>query len=127
MLSDNVMDTRRKIQFYINPKSSLGEAYADSHTDETPQGERGRLWKAAMLSGFALERIDPRLPFLLSELLSENTTAEEVLQVIRAVSPRSVTAQTPSQTEIVPEPAEASPNATVDETRSNARGMFGGG
>lgn len=119
------MDTRRKIQFYINPKSSLGEAYADSHTDETPQGERGRLWKAAMLSGFALERIDPRLPFLLSELLSENTTAEEVLQVIRAVSPKSATAQ--PQAESVPEPAEASPNATVDETRSNARGMFGGG
>lgn len=125
MLSDNDMDTRRKIQFYINPKSSLGEAYADSHTDETPQGERGRLWKAAMLSGFALERIDPRLPFLLSELLSENTTAEEVLQVIRAVSPKHVAVQ-PGETEKDIEPVGAARNGAVDETRSNAKGMFGG-
>jgi len=126
LLSDKDMDTRRKIQFYINPKSSLGEAYADSHTDETPQGERGRLWKAAMLSGFALERIDPRLPFLLSELLSENTTAEEVLQVIRAVSPKHATAQ-PDEAEKDIEPVGAARNDTVDETRSNAKGMFGGG
>lgn len=125
MLSDKDMDTRRKIQFYINPKSSLGEAYADSHTDETPQGERGRLWKAAMLSGFALERIDPRLPFLLSELLSENTTAEEVLQVIRAVSPKHVTAQL-GEAEKDIEPVGAARNDSVDETRSNAKGMFGG-
>lgn len=126
MLSDNVMDTRRKIQFYINPKSSLGEAYADSHTDQTPQGERGRLWKAAMLSGFALERIDPRLPFLLSELLSENTTAEEVIQVIRAVCPKSITAQSAAEAENEIEPVDAAKNDTVDETRSNAKGMFGG-
>lgn len=125
MLSDNVMDTRRKIQFYINPKSSLGEAYADSHTDETPQGERGRLWKAAMLSGFALERIDPRLPFLLSELLSENTTAEEVIQVIRAVCPKKMTAQSAAEAENEIEPVDAAINDTVDETRSNAKGMFG--
>ncbi|MFJ5162241.1 plasmid partitioning/stability family protein [Pantoea sp. NPDC088449] len=119
------MDTRRKIQFYINPKSSLGEAYADSHTDEPPQGERGRLWKAAMLSGIALERIDPRLPFLLSELLSENTTAEEVLQVIQAVSPKSMTTHPNAEAEREGEPLEPTKNDTLDETRSNAKGMFG--
>ncbi|MDE1188887.1 MAG: plasmid partitioning/stability family protein [Pantoea sp.] len=120
------MDTRRKIQFYINPKSSPGEEFADAFTESTQQGERGRLWKAAMLSGFALQRIDPRLPFLLSELLSEKTTAEEVLQVIRAVSPKNLSAEQASASAQTPEVEcpPVQPDA-ADETRNNAKQMFG--
>jgi len=59
-------------------------------------------------------------------LLSENTTAEEVLQVIRAVSPKHATAQL-GEAEKDIEPVGAARSDTVDETRSNAKGMFGGG
>lgn len=118
------MDTRRKIQFYINAQTSPGEAFADELTGKTAQGERGRLWKAAMLSGFALQRIDPRLPHILSELLSEQTTAEEVIKVIQAVSPK--TEQTGPNKEPVPasSPQIQSTPDHDDETRKNALGMF---
>ncbi|MDF7662842.1 plasmid partitioning/stability family protein [Erwiniaceae bacterium L1_54_6] len=120
------MDTRRKIQFYINPKSSPGEEFADAFTESTQQGERGRLWKAAMLSGFALQRVDPRLPFLLSELLSEKTTAEEVLQVIRAVSPKGISSE-PGSASAQGAESECSQEQhdAADETRNNAKQMFG--
>ena len=63
---------------------------------------------------------------MLSELLSESTTAEEVLQVIRAVSLEHATVQA-GEAEKNIEPVGATRNDTVDETRSNAKGMFGGG
>jgi len=59
-------------------------------------------------------------------LLSENTKAEEVLHVIRAVSPKHATVQS-GEAEKNIEPVEAARNDMVDEKRSNAKGMFGGG
>lgn len=62
-------------------------------------------------------------------MLSENITAEtaeEVLHVIRAVSPEHATVQ-PGEAEKNIVPVGATRNDTVDETRSNAKGMFGGG
>ena len=71
------MDTRRKILFYINPANSQADQFASLALDSVVQGERGRLQRASMLAGLALHKIDPRLPFLLSELLTETTTEAE--------------------------------------------------
>lgn len=124
------MDTRRKIQFYLNPETNQADSCVDTVLDNTPQGDRGRLQRAAMLSGFALHKIDPRIPFLLSELLTEQTTFTETLQVIKAVLPA---AQADKLEEFL---HTAQPVKTVEqqsrqtgaesETRNNARGMFGG-
>ncbi|MEI2630915.1 plasmid partitioning/stability family protein [Erwinia aphidicola] len=123
------MDTRRKIQFYLNPETNQADRCVDTVLNNTPQGDRGRLQRAAMLSGFALHKIDPRIPFLLSELLTENTTFSETLQVIKAVLPA---AQAERLEEIIQTaPPENIPEqhplqaGAEDETRSNARGMFG--
>lgn len=123
------MDTRRKIQFYLNPETNQADHCVDKVLDNTPQGDRGRLMRAAMLSGFALHKIDPRIPFLLSELLTEKTTFSETLQVIKAVLPA---AQVDKLEEILQtaqpvKTAEQQPTHTgaESETRNNARGMFG--
>ena len=123
------MDTRRKIQFYLNPETNQADRCVDAVLNNTPQGDRGRLQRAAMLSGFALHKIDPRIPFLLSELLTENTTFSETLQVIKAVLPAA-------QAERLEEIIQTAPPENIaekhplqagaeDETRSNARGIFG--
>lgn len=123
------MDTRRKIQFYINPETNHADSCVDTVLDSTPQGDRGRLQRAAMLSGFALHKIDPRIPFLLSELLTEKTTLSEILQVIKAVLPADQSEKVNDILRVVetaksPEMPSQQAGAE-DETRSNARGMFG--
>lgn len=77
------MDTRRKILFYINPESNQADKYVCDRLDNIPQGDRGRMNRAALLSGYTLQRIDSRLPYLLAELLTENTTTEEICRYFK--------------------------------------------
>lgn len=122
------MDTRRKIQFYLNPETHEADNYANVVLDQTPQGERGRLMRAAMIGGFALQKLDPRLPFLLTELLNSNTSREEVMQLIRTIvlMPDSSivsavsAAVPPSTAQSVP----AQSGADEELTRNNARGIL---
>lgn len=122
-------DTRRKITFYLNPESSEAERYVCDEIDRISQGERGRVWRATMLAGFALRKQDPRLANMLAELLNENTTFDEMVMVMQAVFPEEMKRLTnrrpvaPSHSGSV---AEDTPQAlSGDETRDNARAMFG--
>jgi len=123
------MDTRRKIQFYLHPETNQADHCVDKVLDNTPQGDRGRLMRAALLSGFALHKIDPRIPFLLSELLTEKTTFSETLQVIKAVLPAAQAERLEEILQTVPPVITAEqqsrPPGADAETRNNARGMFG--
>lgn len=121
------MDTRRKIQFYLNPESNAADSCVNTMLDNTPQGDRGRLQRAAMLSGFALHKIDPRIPFLLSELLTEKTTLSETLQVMKAVLPAAQADKLESIIRVAAPVSPSVPQSTGgdDETRNNAHGMFG--
>jgi hypothetical protein len=120
------MDTRRKITFYLNPETSDADRYVCQKTNETPQGERGRLWRAALLTGFAFGKQDGRLPYLFSELLNKGTTFDDLLQLLRAVYPREVDALLQNQDRGGNDGAPASTkNSGDEETRNNARQMFG--
>jgi len=124
-------DTRRKITFYLNPESNAAERYVCDETDRLPQGERGNVWRAALLSGFALRKQDERLPHLLAAQLNESTTFEEMVLLMQAVFPeemkafgnRRPAAQTPAKVQGSVPPA---PPEDDNETLSNARAMFGG-
>lgn len=122
------MDTRRKITFYLNPETNEADRFVCQKTDETPQGERGRLWRAALLTGFAFGKQDERLPFLFSELLNGDTSFDDLMQLLKAVYPREVEALR-LQGGIANNPeATVSPQTTCadDETRNNAKALFGG-
>ncbi|MDZ7324917.1 plasmid partitioning/stability family protein [Kosakonia sacchari] len=122
-------DTRRKIMFYLNPESSDADRYVCDEIDRMPQGERGKVWRAALVSGFALRKQDTRLPNMLAELLNEHTTFEEMVTVMQAVFPeemkrfenrgRAVHDLQKQRTE------DALMGVPGDETRSNAQAMFG--
>jgi hypothetical protein len=126
------MDTRRKITFYLNPETNEADRFVCQKTDETPQGDRGRLWRAALLTGFAFGKQDERLPFLFSELLNRDTSFDDLLQLLKAVYPRETEAllQGRAREAVITAPQSqeqmsdsVSPD---DETRNNARSMFGG-
>lgn len=122
------MDTRRKITFYLNPETNEADRFVCQKTDETPQGERGRLWRAALLTGFAFGKQDERLPYLFSELLNRNTSFDDLLQLLRAVYPRETEALLQGQgrgTSHLISAAEPVPTSLDEETRANARGLFG--
>lgn len=125
-------DTRRKITFYLNPESSAAERYVCEETDRMPQGERGNVWRATLLSGFALRKQDERLPHLLAAQLTESTTFEEMVLLMQAVFPEEMKAfgnrrpaekaSTEARTH-----GKVSPEREGDETLRNAQAMFGGG
>ncbi|WP_149543328.1 plasmid partitioning/stability family protein [Serratia marcescens] len=123
------MDTRRKIMFYLNPETNEADRFVCQKTDETPQGERGRLWRAALLTGFAFGKQDERLPYLFSELLNDGTSFDDLLQLLRAVYPREVDALLQGQGRGVNEIATSSRTVAAktgdEETRNNARLIFG--
>lgn len=122
------MDTRRKITFYLNPETNEADRYVCQKTDESPQGERGRLWRAALLTGFAFGKQDERLPYLFSELLNSGTSFDDLLQLLRAVYPREVDALLHGESRGGSEstlPSKPSATAADDEeTRNNAKKMF---
>ncbi|EKS7814736.1 MULTISPECIES: plasmid partitioning/stability family protein [Edwardsiella] len=121
------MDTRRKIMFYLNPETNEADRFVCQKTDETPQGERGRLWRAALLTGFAFGKQDARLPYLFSELLNDGTSFGDLLQLLRAVYPREVDAllQGRGENEIASVSRTVATTTGDEETRNNARQMFG--
>lgn len=125
-------DKRRKITFYLNPESSAAERYVCEETDRLPQGERGNVWRAALLSGFALRKQDERLPHLLAAQLTDSTTFEEMVLLMQAVFPEEMKALG-SRRPAVRDVQEAERHEQVstdeddDETRRNAQNMFAGG
>ncbi|EME5107814.1 TPA: plasmid partitioning/stability family protein [Enterobacter hormaechei] len=126
------MDTRRKITFYLNPETNEADRFVCQKTDETPQGERGRLWRAALLTGFAFGKQDERLPFLFSELLNGDTSFDDLLQLLKAVYPRETEALLQGRARegvtATSQPPEVKnePLSSDDETRNNAQSLFSG-
>jgi hypothetical protein len=121
------MDNRRKIQFYLSPDKIEADKYVCDQLESIPQGDRGRVLRAVTLAGFALQKIEGRIPFLLSELLNENTTREEVIQILKVVLPPDLLSelQTGRKPEVPGEPSRGEIPADKEaETRNNAKKMF---
>lgn len=120
--------TRYKISFYIHPEHNQADGYATAVLTAQAHGDRARLQRAAMLAGLALHKIEPRMPFLLAELLNSGVTADEMLQVMSAALPGGARLTggytTPAPAAVAEAPAAGKPEAEA-RTRANAMGIFG--
>lgn len=121
------MDNRRKILFYLSPDKIEADKYVCDQLDSIPQGDRGRIQRAAMLAGFALQKIDGRIPFLLSELLNGNTSREEVIQILKVVLPADLLSDLQNDRKCQVHEKQSHGEIPADNeaaTRNNARQMF---
>lgn len=82
----------------IHTLSASGKA-ADFQTleaiESVPRSERGELFRNAFISGMALHQLDPRLPVLLTAILSEEFSADQVVTLLS-----QTTGWKPSQADI---------------------------
>lgn len=127
-MTETVKDKRYKVMFYLTPETHQADSYVKSLMATTPHGERARLQRAALLAGLAMHRIEPRIPYLLAELLTAGTGAREILQVISAALPEGTlgaVSAVPSTGAAVAEDAPPRDDGAAAETRANAKGIFG--
>lgn len=81
------MDTRRKLTYYVHPEDYAGDKLLCDELNSLGKSEKSRLLRAATLAGLALYKQDKRIPYMLSELLSDNTSMDEINKVISSVKP----------------------------------------
>ncbi|QBY46869.1 plasmid partitioning/stability family protein (plasmid) [Arsenophonus nasoniae] len=117
------MNTRRKIQFYINPDRHGADKYTAEVLENMPQGERGKFMRAAFLSGVALFKQEPRLIYMLSELLTDKTTLEEITKVMETVLKNKMSNFHDEHVEL--ESLNSIDDLRAFETRKNAKNIFG--
>lgn len=63
--------------------------------ESVPRSERGELFRNAFISGMALHQLDPRLPVLLTAILSKEFSADQVVTLLS-----QTTGWKPSQADI---------------------------
>lgn len=129
----------RRCSFELFPDERTGDKIADELIANEKLKERGRFMRAMLVTGAAFAAIDKRLPLLISEFLTENTTLDDINKVISSVIPgafsvekkllellekqsglhTSVDCSTPLTEQSL------SRNDGEDQTRRNAENMFG--
>ena len=72
----------RRCSFELFPDERTGDKIADELIANEKLKERGRFMRAMLVTGAAFAAIDKRLPLLISELLTENTTLDDINKVI---------------------------------------------
>ncbi len=77
----------RRCSFELFPDERTGDKIADELIANEKLKERGRFMRAMLVTGAAFAAIDKRLPLLISELLTENTTLDDINKVISSVIP----------------------------------------
>ena len=143
------MTDNRKCAFYIYPERNAADRVADGFLEKLPQKERGRAMRAMMLCGAALMKQDERLPFLIAEFLTENTSMQDIQRIISSTLPQQDTGEmarlfeaflqatgggshllppaggaTPENSSALPpEPAEPE-DKNLEETRKNIQHLF---
>lgn len=115
------MTDNRKCSFYIYPERNAADRVADGFLEKLPQKERGRAMRAMMLCGAALMKQDERLPFLISEFLTESTSMQDIQRIISSTLPQQDTGDMARLVEAflqtVAPPAGATPdNSSAEKT-----------
>lgn len=139
------MDKRRKLTYYVHPEDYKGDRLLCEKLGSLEKSEKSRLLRAATIAGFAMFMQDERIPYLLTELLDENTTMAEIMQVISSVKPDTLGGnqrqeathalleailsqisgmKTGMPSNGVEEPAEPIADPEAEETLRNAQNMF---
>ena len=139
------MDKRRKLTYYVHPEDYKGDRLLCEKLGSLEKSEKSRLLRAATIAGYALFMQDERIPYLLTELLDENTTMTEIMQVISSVKPdawdgnqrqeathallEAILSQISGMKIGIPgngveEPAEPIADPEAEETLRNAQNMF---
>ncbi len=141
------MSDLKKIQFNLYPDEYDGDRVALDSINGIRQKERGRGYRAFLLAGAALYQLDKRLPYLLAELLTEETSLRDVQSVFNSVLPGSFTQDETVLADLVArleervrldaqpgsnEPVSAPPSTgpteeelAIEATRRNSQKMFG--
>ncbi|MBO1811616.1 plasmid partitioning/stability family protein [Serratia ureilytica] len=83
------MTDNRKCTFYIYPDRNAADRVTDGLLDKLPQKERGRAMRAMMLCGAALMKQDERLPFLIAEFMTKDTSMDDIQRIINSTLPQS--------------------------------------
>lgn len=81
------MAENRKCSFYIYPERNAADNVAEGLLSRIPQKERGRAMRAMMLCGAALMKQDERLPYLISEFLTDTTSMNDIQKIISSTLP----------------------------------------
>lgn len=81
------MTENRKCSFYIYPERNAADNVAEGLLSRIPQKERGRAMRAMMLCGAALMKQDERLPYLISEFLTNTTSMNDIQKIISSTLP----------------------------------------
>ncbi|EPZ8357845.1 plasmid partitioning/stability family protein [Enterobacter hormaechei] len=121
------MDARRKIMFYLNPETNIADSIVNETLDSIPQGERGRLNRAALIAGIALYRQDARIPFLISELLNKDTQFNDIVQLLKSVYPLEMAklmASTQTDKDKATSSTAAEQHDEQDTTKANAQSLL---
>lgn len=88
-MDDHNKDTPRKCSYYIYPERNAADGIANRLLNNYPQKERGRTMRAMMICGAALMKQDERLPFLIAEFLTEDTSMRDIQRIIHSTIPES--------------------------------------
>lgn len=105
-------DKRRKITFYLNPETSEADATVSAMLNKLPLGDRGRVNRSMLVAGAALRVLDSRLPDLLTALLREGVSRDELVGCLAQLLPVNVRRDTTT-----PEP-ETEPSADEQSKRA---------
>lgn len=143
------MSDLKKIQFNLYPDEYEGDRVTLDAISDIRQKERGRAYRAFLLAGATLYKLDRRLPYLLAELLNDDTSLRDVQSVMSSVLPGSFNHDLSGLNELLSnlgavkagEPAAkpegesaeipqkddtlSEKNDHMEETRQNAMKMFG--
>lgn len=84
------MTENRKCSFYIYPERNAADNVAEGLLSRIPQKERGRAMRAMMLCGAALMKQDERLPYLISEFLTDTTSMNDIQKIISSTLPSEI-------------------------------------
>ncbi|HCA3439678.1 TPA: plasmid partitioning/stability family protein [Salmonella enterica subsp. salamae serovar 35:g,m,s,t:-] len=74
-------DERKKYTLYLHPTESC-DVLAMNVISTVPRRSRGDLFRNVFIAGLVLQHLDSRLPVLLTSLFCENTSADQVVELI---------------------------------------------
>lgn len=126
-------EERKKFTLYLHPDKDA-DRQALEVIESVPRSARGELYRNALIAGMALQQLDPRLPALLSAMLSESFSADQLIGLVS-----QTTGWKPSQADIravltelgagqfdpVPAPpAEDREEAELDAVRKKMSSLF---
>ena len=75
----------KKVIINAYPETSGADRLLTNHIEQLPTRERGRAYRAMLLTGLAFRQIDPRFTAALAEIVDENTSLADIVALMNTV------------------------------------------